>query len=91
MARTGENIYKRKDGRWEARYILFYDENGKAKYRYLYAKTYTEVKNKLLKEQTTNQCIYNTTFNTHNAKYEIWLDDWLTNKKATVKESTYIR
>lgn len=91
MARTGENIYKRKDGRWEARYILFYDENGKAKYRYLYAKTYTEVKNKLLKEQTTNRCIYKTAFATHNAKYEVWLDDWLANKKATVKESTYIR
>lgn len=91
MARTGENIYKRKDGRWEARYILFYDENGKAKYRYLYAKTYTDAKNKLLKEQTTNRCIYKTAFDTHNAKYEVWLDDWLTNKKATVKESTYIR
>lgn len=25
MARTGENIYKRKDGRWEARYIASYD------------------------------------------------------------------
>ena len=62
MARTGENIYKQKDGRWEARYILFYDENGKAKYRYLYTQTYTEVKNKLLKEQTTNQRIYKTTF-----------------------------
>ena len=48
MARTGENIYKRKDGRWEARYIASYDGNGKAKYKYLYARTYTEVKAKLL-------------------------------------------
>ena len=39
MARTGENIYKRKDGRWEARYIDSYDGNGKAKYKYLYAPT----------------------------------------------------
>ena len=30
MSRTGENIYKRKDGRWEARYIKYYDGNGKA-------------------------------------------------------------
>lgn len=51
MARTGENIYKRKDGRWEARYIDSYDGNGKAKYKYLYAPTYTEVKSKLLKAQ----------------------------------------
>ena len=48
MSRTGENIYKRKDGRWEARYIDSYDGNGKAKYKYLYAPTYTEVKAKLL-------------------------------------------
>lgn len=51
MSRTGENIYKRKDGRWEARYIDSYDGNGKAKYKYLYAPTYTEVKAKLLKAQ----------------------------------------
>lgn len=51
MARTGENIYKRKDGRWEARYIDFYDGNGKAKYKYLYAHSYTEAKAKLLKAQ----------------------------------------
>ena len=43
MARKGENIFKRKDGRWEARYIHHY-ENGIAKYRYLYAPTYAEVK-----------------------------------------------
>ena len=54
MARTGENIYKRKDGRWEARYIASYDGNGKAKYKYLYARTYTEVKAKLLKAQNYN-------------------------------------
>ena len=27
MPRKGENIYKRKDGRWEGRYIGCYDEN----------------------------------------------------------------
>ena len=29
MSKKGENIYKRKDGRWEGRYIRFYDENEK--------------------------------------------------------------
>lgn len=28
MPRTGENIYKRKDGRWEARILVEYDSNG---------------------------------------------------------------
>lgn len=30
MARRGENIYERKDGRFEGRYIKGYDINGKA-------------------------------------------------------------
>lgn len=88
MSRTGENIYKRKDGRWEARYILFYDEKGKAKYRYLYAKTYAEVKSKLINEQTQTVKSISSKSNT---VYNKWLDDWLISKKNVVKESTYIR
>lgn len=88
MSRTGENIYKRKDGRWEARYILFYDEKGKAKYRYLYAKTYAEVKSKLINERTQTVKSMSSKSNT---VYNKWLDDWLISKKNVVKESTYIR
>ena len=40
MARKGENIYKRKDGRWEARFILSHDKDGHAKYRSVYARSY---------------------------------------------------
>jgi hypothetical protein len=36
MARTGENIYKRKNGRWEACFIYQQDAEGKAKYRSVY-------------------------------------------------------
>lgn len=46
MSRTGENIYKRKDGRWEGRYIKGYS-NRKIMYGYVYAKTYKDVKEKL--------------------------------------------
>ncbi len=46
MPRKGENITKRKDGRWEARLIYAYDENHRAMYRYLYGKTYGEAKAK---------------------------------------------
>lgn len=42
MARKGENIYKRKDGRWEGRVI-----QSEGKYRYYYAKTYREVREKM--------------------------------------------
>ncbi len=46
MPRRGENIYKRKDGRWEGRYIKDH-VNKKIMYGYVYAKTYREVKEKL--------------------------------------------
>ena len=44
MSKKGENIYKRKDGRWEGRYIKLYDADGKAKYGYLYGKTYGDLR-----------------------------------------------
>ena len=46
MKMTGENIYRRKDGRWEGRYIRE-RVDGKAKYNAVYARTYKEVKRKL--------------------------------------------
>ena len=91
MARTGENIYKRRDSRWEARYIASYDENGKAKYKYLYARTYTEVKAKLIKTQNHTHLSNNVEESKDKEKYEFWLDEWLHTKQLSVKESTYIR
>lgn len=46
MPRRGENIYKRKDGRWEARYIMQRSPEGRTVYGYLYARTYRDVKAK---------------------------------------------
>ena len=43
MARKGENIYKRKDGRWEARFIKSH-QFGKAVYGSVYGKSYSEAK-----------------------------------------------
>lgn len=45
MARRGENIHKRRDGRWEAR-IQIVSHNGKSTYHSVYGKTYSEVKEK---------------------------------------------
>lgn len=45
MSRKGENIYKRKDGRWEGRYLK-HDPNG-TRYGYVYAPTYREAKQRL--------------------------------------------
>lgn len=47
MSRKGENIRKRKDGRWEGRYKRGIKENGTIDYGSVYGKTYKEVKEKL--------------------------------------------
>lgn len=44
MPRRGENIRKRKDGRWEGRFIKGYAPDGKAKYGYVYAPTYAQAR-----------------------------------------------
>lgn len=46
MARHGENIRKRKDGRWEARYRFTDTERGRKIYRSVYGNTYDEAKKK---------------------------------------------
>ena len=88
MSRTGKNIYKRKDGRWEARYIKGYDENGKAKYGYIYAKSYGEAKNKQINAICQSSFINS---NNNSTLYSKWLDEWLIYIKPQVKESTFIR
>ena len=45
MSREGENIFKRKDGSWEGRYIKAHNGN-KAVYGYVLGKSYSEVKKK---------------------------------------------
>lgn len=46
MPRRGDNIRKRKDGRWEARYSQSEGPDGAKKYGSVYGKTYQEVKHK---------------------------------------------
>lgn len=46
MSRRGDNIRKRTDGRWEGRYRTI-SENGEIRYRSVYGKSYSEVKEKL--------------------------------------------
>ena len=46
MARHGENIRKRKDGRWEARYQIFNAEKSRKIYHSVYGRSYEEVKEK---------------------------------------------
>lgn len=90
MPLKGENIYKRKDGRWEGRYIRFYDENEKAKYGYVYAKTYSEVKQLLLKRKSTT-AKQTDLLSKSSVSYNDVLDAWLQSSRINIKESTYAR
>ena len=90
MPLKGENIYKRKDGRWEGRYIRFYDENEKAKYGYVYAKTYVEVKQKLL-EKKAAASRQPDNISGQRISYNEVLDAWLQSSRMNIKESTYAR
>ena len=89
MARRGENIYKRKDGRWEGRYIKQKDINGRNKYGYLYAKSYTEVKEKLneIKSQPSVFCQTQVATKTLAQMCTCWLDE----NKTQIKHSTYVK
>lgn len=90
MSKKGENIYKRKDGRWEGRYIKCYDGDGKAKYGYLYGKTYNEVKSKLRDIQADLKNGVLPVKGTSPLYSEI-LAAWLQSARINVKESTYMR
>lgn len=90
MSKKGENIYKRKDGRWEGRYIKYYDENGKAKYGYVYAKTYGEVKKKLVESISHHPC-QDSSKNERMILYSDLLNAWLQSERIGIKESTYAR
>lgn len=89
MARRGENIFKRKDGRWEAR-VIECRSNGKRVYRSLYGKTYTEAKAK--KEEYYGINRFESAPSAKKLAAFSWLaGEWLASVRGTVKESTYTR
>ena len=89
MPRRGENIYKRKDGRWEGRYIKSRSATGKAIYGYVYAQTYKDVKEKLAQKFTIqSDPIANASSNTECENFQAISIEWFESIKAQVKEST---
>ena len=89
MAKKGENIYKRKDGRWEGRYIKKRDENQRIVYGYVYGKKYSEVKEKLVivKAKSLDHSI---NINIYYGTLEDWLNYWMeTTMRRSIKETTF--
>lgn len=90
MPRKGENIYKRKDGRWEGRYIRTRNENNKAQYGYVYGKSYKAVKQELVHRQAVC-CQLSVCEARSGMLYSDLLDRWLSSSKLNTKESTHAR
>ncbi|MFD2308091.1 tyrosine-type recombinase/integrase [Enterococcus termitis] len=89
MARKGENIYKRKDGRWEGRYIKGRRADGSIYYGYIYSTSYKEVKKKLVIKKAANFS-NSTTTDRFYGTVNNWLDYWLESVAAVqVKASTF--
>lgn len=91
MSRRGENIFKRQDGRWEARYIKAHDENGRAVYGYIYRHSYLEAKKAQAEAKTA--CGNQKSLKGRRFSSQITLGEhmnlWLNSMQMSVKKSTY--
>lgn len=86
MARHGERIRKRKDGRWEARYKIGNADNGKTLYKSLYGKNYAEVKEKLREIESGLNIEFS-----HKQKDKLFsyaVNEWFASVKLNLKKST---
>ncbi len=89
MSRRGENIYKRKDGRWEGRYKTI-KPNGQIKYVSVYAKSYLDIRKKLQNCKQNAQLSYDG-LPECKLTVENLLLQWLRERKDSIKTSSYIR
>ncbi len=105
MSRKGENIRKRKDGRWEGRYLIYSEAKQKKISRSVYGKTYTEAKEKLLKAKvevlipakepftpSIKMSVADTSQNsTGYMRFDTVAAEWLDDIRINKKHSTYIK
>ena len=87
MALKERNIYKRKDGRFEGRFIKGRRTDGKAIYGAVYARSYAEVKEKLVRAKIENSNLWTK----HNVKQSVAkvVEKYLETLKTRIKPSTY--
>ncbi len=87
----GENIFKRKDGRWEARYIKGYELSGKIKYGFCYGKTYKEAKDKVTVYKAAIQRGEVLSNKVARHRFSFFCDEWFRGLSGTCKESTIVK
>lgn len=88
MPKRGANIYKRKDGRWEARYVKSIGTDGRKLYASVYASSYREVKDKQI---ACMQRVHLPEDKTINMTVEALMWSWLDSTSNSIKRSTYLK
>ncbi|MGX7150771.1 tyrosine-type recombinase/integrase [Enterococcus ureasiticus] len=89
MAR-GENIYKRKDGRWEGRYPKARKADGSIYYGYIYGRSYRSVREQILEKKVLHSLENSTFQQKFQGTFGTWAIIWLNQlMKDNIKESTY--
>ena len=90
MPRHGENIYKRRDGRYEGRYVVGKTAAGKTRFGYVYGRQYTEVRNELFRKKAERLKTDDYSVRRCGVLLRDWIGRWLENELlGSVKESSY--
>lgn len=87
----GENIFKRKDGRWEARYVKGYELSGKIRYGFCYGKTYKEAKDKVTQAKAVLASGNSLPAARSRHRFAYYCDEWFEAGKGRFKESTRVK
>ena len=89
MAKHGENIYKRKDGMYEGRYVIGRKPDGKTKLGYIYGYHYIKVRDSLLLKKAALVALSRKGAVKHRT-FAQWSETWRQNELiGSVKPSSY--
>lgn len=91
MARRGENIRRRKDGRWEGRYHTQEPQTGKSVSRSIYGKTYGEVREKLTIAKQSVEALAKEKSMGSGMRFSTAAEEWLSIVIMEKKHATYMK
>ena len=90
MARRGENIYRRKDGRYEGRYVIGKTAKGKTRFGYVYARQFSEARRLLLEKKAEQQRKTGHPAGARRITVAKWMRTWMESELlGSVKPSSY--
>ena len=85
--KKGEGTVRlRKDGRWEGRYIKTHLPSGKTVYGYLYARTYRDLKEKMLCQER----LKNKPHLSSSPTFQTVAEEWITSRQPHLKEASIV-